>query len=450
MEINWQQFGLRRNPYDTNPLLEGSELSIDEAFVGRDMERRFLDDIILSEARSCVVVEGDVGVGKTSLVNFHKFTWKKNRKSKQLFSFRREIEISLALLNKKSFLLELLGSVIREITLLDPVLVLDNEELQRVVRLLDVSQDVSLSGGFTVAGFGGQAGRGVVTSHPLVIPITTLEQYLIGLLKFICSSSIADNRYSGLIVHVNNFDFVLADAEVRHQVSTFFHEIRDLLQTADIHWVFIGPYRFFADHIAHSRRVKSIFYSSPLVVKPLSKREVTDAFNRRLEILQSKDVKNIVKPFEDEVIHRLYDVFNGDVRLIMTALRDILGQYTDRVTQTLSVEEAIVLLSRDRQEKVMQIKLTDEQYKILEYIIALSEPVSQKTISSVFRKKQSNVTSYYFKPLHDAGIIEVVEQRGRIKLWDLTEIYWPLREAKKAELTIVNRAEREVAQLQLL
>ena len=38
MEMNWQQFGLRTNPYDTLPLVEGGDLSLDEAFIGREKD----------------------------------------------------------------------------------------------------------------------------------------------------------------------------------------------------------------------------------------------------------------------------------------------------------------------------------------------------------------------------------------------------------------------------
>lgn len=39
MKINWQEFGLKTNPYDTLPLIEGSALSLEEAFIGREKER---------------------------------------------------------------------------------------------------------------------------------------------------------------------------------------------------------------------------------------------------------------------------------------------------------------------------------------------------------------------------------------------------------------------------
>jgi len=34
--ISWQQFGLKGNPYDTLPLIEGGEFPIQQAFIGRN------------------------------------------------------------------------------------------------------------------------------------------------------------------------------------------------------------------------------------------------------------------------------------------------------------------------------------------------------------------------------------------------------------------------------
>lgn len=133
--INWQQFGLRKNPYDTLPLIEGGDLPIEKAFVGRDSEKKFLNSLFKSNERICLTIGGDVGVGKTSLANFHKFIWKYHTKEKLLFSFRREIEANGDLLNKKNFLIEIIGSVLREIRLLQPEL-LKNELLKSYLKLL--------------------------------------------------------------------------------------------------------------------------------------------------------------------------------------------------------------------------------------------------------------------------------------------------------------------------
>ena len=119
--ISWQQFGLKNNPYDTLPLIEGGNVSIQLAFVGREKERNFLDNIFESEDRFCLAICGETGVGKTSLANYQKFIWK-YKTPKLLFSFRREIEACDELLSKKNFIIEILGSVLREIKLLDPEL----------------------------------------------------------------------------------------------------------------------------------------------------------------------------------------------------------------------------------------------------------------------------------------------------------------------------------------
>lgn len=44
-EIRWEQFGLRKNPYDSSPLLEGGDINVGNAFVGREEKRQYIDDV---------------------------------------------------------------------------------------------------------------------------------------------------------------------------------------------------------------------------------------------------------------------------------------------------------------------------------------------------------------------------------------------------------------------
>jgi hypothetical protein len=78
--INWQQFGLKENPYETKPLTEGGDLPIHKAFIGRDQELQYLNDLFSSSTNLSLVVSGEVGVGKTSLINFHKYKLKHSEK----------------------------------------------------------------------------------------------------------------------------------------------------------------------------------------------------------------------------------------------------------------------------------------------------------------------------------------------------------------------------------
>ena len=431
--INWQQFGLKKDPFDTSALIEGGDLPIEKAFVGRDAERHFLNSLFESGNKICLAICGPVGVGKTSLVNFHKFIWK-YEKSKLLFSFRREIEASKDLLNKRSFLIEIIGSVLREFKLLQPDL-LKNDLLKKLGKIVDISQSIDISIGASAFGFGADLGGGQNVIQPIQLAMATLENYFVELVEFIKNNEINGKTYSGLIVHVNNFVVVLSDKETRKKVIEFFNEIRDVLQTPDVYSLFLGPPDLFTDVIASQQRVKGIFYQTSLKVSPLSKTEITKAFCERMEILQSDDVKKYIKPIEDDVIFRLYDLYNGDIRSIMSSVRDILGQNADKLSKTtLTANEAMLLLGKERWERIEgAMKLTDEQKKILKYLATADNFISQKEVATLFGLARTNVSGYYFKPLKENKIIEEKEKKGQTPYFGLTQDYVPLKWLLKAQ-----------------
>jgi len=436
--INWQQFGLRKNPYDTLPLIEGGDLPIEKAFVGRSSEKEFLNSLFESNDRLCLVICGDVGVGKTSLANFHKFVWKYT-KNKLLFSFRREIEANNDLLNKKNFLIEIMGSVLREIRLLDPDL-LKNDLLKKISQIVDISQTMAISAGGSVFGFGLEVGTQKVTTTPIQLSATLLEEYFISLINFIKSNKIKGLKYSGLIVHVNNFDIILSNGKGKEITIGFFEEIRDILQTPDVYFLFLGPKNIFKDIISARKRVKSIFNQTPLLVNPLSKTEIVKAFEERMQLLKSDDVDSYIKPIEDEVIYKIYDLYNGDMRSIMASIIDVLGQYSGKLAKPLSVNEAMLLLGKERWEKIENVmKLTTEQKTILKYLASAENFISQKEIVQMFKKAQSNVSGYYFKPLRENNIIEEKERKNKTPYYGLTCDYLPLKWLIKSQ-KIVNKS----------
>jgi len=427
MQINWQQFGLKTNPYDTLPLVEGGELSLDDAFIGRENERMFLNEIFESENHTCLSICGDTGVGKTSLANFHKFIWKYN-KQKLLFSCRREVEASDTLLDKQNFLLEIIGSIIREIALLDSDLLKDSM-VSKLNAIIDFTQMKAISGGISadIAGFGGGVnfGRERSSSIPVKLTMASVEQHFLNLLDFIKKNKIKGRLYQGLIIHVNNFDVVLQDKDKRKKVILFFNEIRDILQTKDVYFLFLGPTDFYSQIIASEQRVKSIFVRTPLVVKPLSKTEVVRAFEKRMELLKSSDVQKYLKPIEDEVVFRLYDLYAGDIRSIMTGIKDILAQCSDRLLQPLSMNEAMTLLGRERWERVGD-SLTKQEKKILEFLVKNDEYISTKEAADILGKQPSNMSTY-LKKLKDMNIIEEKERKGKKIYLGLTVECQPLK-----------------------
>ncbi|PJC30550.1 hypothetical protein CO051_05230 [Candidatus Roizmanbacteria bacterium CG_4_9_14_0_2_um_filter_39_13] len=446
--INWQQFGLRSNPYDTLPLIEGGELPIDKAFVGRSAELQILKDIFLSDTRACLTILGNVGVGKTSLINFHKFLCKYEEKVKPVFSFRREIEASTHILNKYSFLIEIIGSVLREIRLLDPELISSQNLLAKLERLVDITQTIGISGGVHF-GIGNIDVAESSMNLPPSIPVTVLEGYFADLVKFIINTKIASRQFRGLIIHVNNFDILLSDAKMRKEVVCFFQEIRDLLQIPNVYYFFLGPIPLFRDIISSEKRIKSMFHLTPLVVNPLSKLEVVKALEERMGLLKSRDVAKFISPFSSEVIYKLYDLYQGDVRSIMNGLKAILSQVSEIVLEPLGPNEALLLLGKERWHSLEALSLTDEQIEVLKILATSQEMITQKDLAKLTNKAPSNISGYYLNPLKDAGIIELKKKKGNLKYWGLTQDYIPIKFILEAKKIIQQKTEENMQQLAL-
>ncbi len=425
--VNWQQFGLRGNPYDTTALTEGGVLDLRHAFIGRVQERELLDGLLREENRLALAVCGETGVGKTSLVNYEKYLWKQDA-SKPLFSFRREIEASEDLLQKSKFLLEIIASVIREIKLIDAGL-LQEPIFSKLDRVVDMTEALSISANFSVdvmgygVGIGG--GKDTSVSRPLHLPVATLERYFMDMLDCICTQKIGGRQYQGLIVHINNFDVLMKYCP--ECVGRFFDDIRDILQTKNVYFLFLGPEHLYSDAIDMNRRVKSVFSPAPFFIYPLGKKEVWKAFEERMRLLQSDGVQHFIHPVDEETVSKMYDLYAGDIRSIMTAISDLLGQCADRVGKTLSVNDAALLLSEERWKRVAQFGIKGEQRMVLTAIVQQPGLFSKTDIARQLAKQTSSMTQYYFPPLAKHGIIVEKERRGQSVYFELAVDYQPLR-----------------------
>lgn len=436
--VHWSQFGLKQNPYDIRPVSEGGPLPLEKAFVGRVRERKMLNTLFQSEQRLCVAVCGDFGVGKTSLVNMHKYHWKYHEK-RALFSSRREIEATPDILNKKNFLIEVIGSLLREIALVDPKL-LRFELLKKLSVIVDITQTVALSGGVSGFGFGVDVGRDKTTDYPIQLSIAILEQYVVSLVQFIKTHPIAGQEYSGVILHVDNFDIVMNTPALRTQVTQFFQEMRDILQMADVYVLFVGPKNFFEQSIRPHERIAKLFYPTPLMLDPLTQEEIVYALNERMKMLRSESVQRFISPFEDGVVHRLYDMYKGDIRSIMGALTDILSQYPEQIGRTLTTDEAMVLLGQECWDKVLHLLyLTREQKLVLFYIAKRGRAVNAPEIAEFLGKKSIN-PSYTMRPMLTAGVVEVKKSVRGEQSWTLTKEYMPLREFARSLRKVQKKA----------
>jgi hypothetical protein len=271
-------------------------------------------------------------------------------------------------------------------------------------------------------------GKDSSLDQPMQMPMSTLEKHYDELLDFITKKKIGKKQYQGLIIHVNNFDSLLYDKENKKKVIAFFHEIRDIMQLKHTYFVFLGPRNFFKEIIDPQQRIKGVFVQSPLMLDPLSKEEIVQALDERLLLLKSEHIAAIIKPFDDAVIYKLHDLYHGDIRSIMSGLTDILGQYAHMLGKTLTVDQAMLLLGRERWERIAATaNLTPEQTEIVKQFALAPDFVTQKDLVESLNKTKESMSGYYFKTLKENGIIEEKKKIGNTKYWGLTDEYLPIR-----------------------
>ena len=89
LNLVWRRYGLKDNPYTLRPITIGQENLPLSSFVGRTDEVNELSSLFSLGSGSILVI-GDSGVGKTSLVNFVR----SKAINGQFFSTRNEIELN--------------------------------------------------------------------------------------------------------------------------------------------------------------------------------------------------------------------------------------------------------------------------------------------------------------------------------------------------------------------
>jgi chromosome segregation and condensation protein ScpB len=135
--------------------------------------------------------------------------------------------------------------------------------------------------------------------------------------------------------------------------------------------------------------------------------------------------------------------------MIMSSLKDIVLFRSDRLPKTLAKDEALLSLVKERLSHIENI-LTEEQMKILIYIVSAKEPVTQNQIAQTLGKAPTNISNYYFRPLLENSIIEMKKEAGKLKYWGLTKKYLPLTKVMQSHENIQKQLDIKTKQLQLI
>lgn len=383
----WARYGFRGNPFDTGALSASADalLPIAQAIVGREMESpesRMLLGVVRSVGGGRVVVEGEIGVGKTTFVNYHRYLWEVEAQDK-LLTPATEITLTSDL-SVGEFIANVIGAVLGKIVLLrGEKYVHDHPLLHELFLFNRAFVHRSLEVQASLFGFGGGLGRTAETTVPEPPQVQQLAYLrdLVGEVKGL--------GYQGIFLHFDNLELIsLRNPE---QVRWLFEELRDTLQTPDIYFVFVGQPGFFSEVISPSERVRSVFSGFPILVPPLTKAQVLEAIHKRYQLL-AVHPERFIRPVGDDLLEYLYDLYEGKVRFVMDAVTSIVTNLPHAVAETLDAATAKAFLAQLVLERLRR-ELTRREWDVLREAVRLGA-FTNASIARGLKVKPPNVTKY--------------------------------------------------------
>lgn len=399
----WELYGVKENPFSTSPILViGGSIPID-SFVGRTEFIKKLSKIIASKGGSRTFVYGDIGVGKTSFVN----VVRSSAYEKGFFTHFKEITTQDKW-TSDDFILNTLSAIYSTLKLLvqRPI---SNDLYKKLESLFGIGR-VSINGGISIAGFGGNFGTEQATEN---LTSFSLQDFFSDIVEDI-------NKKTGkeIIIHYNNLELV-SENKIRY----LFNNLRDFFQTKGVHFIFIGNLTAYSI-LQSVPRFSSILTDIPFHMEPLKFTEVKEIIKKRFEALRISSNYNIIYPYNEDCLNVVYDLMGGNIRDILNTMSTAVFSATG---------EAPIVLDRNKLTKVLKEileksyldKLTAKAREVLEEVIK-HEEVTNKALSDKLKIPRSNISTY-IKDLESSGCVYLRRKNGKDKFWKADpKIKWSL------------------------
>lgn len=301
----WTDFGFSESPYGTEPV----PMSKDGAYllVGRDEELKKLKALISSSTLHATI-EGDNGVGKTSLVSVAAYQLKQSfidgHSSEALIPLPKPFQLTSDD-TERSFLTRVLYSVANAFIEHHDLLKergLDVPSTGDINRWLNAPIFNSTSGEASFAGFGGGFSRGSEPNSGSGFSeagfASTIERWL--------KDCFPTNQQGAFIGIIDNLELL----ETSKSARTLLESMRDtVLNMPGIKWVLCGA-RGIVRTGASSQRLEGRLLA-PLELNPIDDADVPTAVGRREELYS---IGNSIPPVGGEGFRFLYDVLNFNLR----------------------------------------------------------------------------------------------------------------------------------------
>lgn len=410
----WEEYGFKGNPYSTKALSlhKDSDLHVEKAFVERQnpQESNLLKNLIGSTGGNRLVIEGEVGVGKTTFVNYYRYLAEyKVKKQDRLFTSFGEISFQQHW-SVKDFLLNIISHILHKLILVNGLKKVSSYPFLEELLVLDkVYLRYSYQAEGQIFGCGGGLSKNKQISIPKISE-ARLKFYVEELINFV----ITEYEYRGVVLHFDNLE-LLADSNIKN-LQQIFQDIRDSLQMDHVYYIFIGQTGLFRKVISPLERVRSIFFGWPIFIPPLTQQEVISALEKRYEIFAMKNVK-WTKPLEDDCILFLYNLYNGKIRFIMDAIQAIISRFPVSVGKPLSVKEVSHFLFLFMEEKMTQL-LSKKEFQVLMQAASL-EKFTNTELAKAISLDTSNTLKIVQK-FTQYGFANVVDKKKKSVIYEVS------------------------------
>ncbi|MBI5397982.1 orc1/cdc6 family replication initiation protein [Candidatus Woesearchaeota archaeon] len=370
----WELYGLGNDPFFTEPLSLFGGIDIRVGFVGREEEVRRLQVLMGGSGGGRILVTGNVGVGKTTFVNFVRAS----APSKQFFTPLKEIQTQPEWTGT-DFVLNTLAAIHNTIKLRSD---LDSKQISQEIwkkleLLVDIVERKDRNFSLDVLSVGGGYG----TSTTINVPTPTINSLHVFFEQLV--AEIQKMGFRQVILSYNNLEIIEPK-----DLTRLFNSVRDFIQTKNTKFIFIGGSSV-SETISNIPRVQSIMTESPIVLQNLSLTQIKELLEKRIHYLS---ISGLIpkKPYKDDAISTLYSLYGGNLRFILNAMSTAIKEVVRDVPLVVSSEDVKQILPEVAKNRWLN-KLTTQEQEVLMYILHTGE-VNNKKIATDLKKQKQNVS----------------------------------------------------------
>ena len=410
----WTTFGLTASPFQPDPVRPEDALTDDSLFVGRRDDLLAISSLVASSDRSWSIVQGEPGVGKTSVVNALKgrltqrgAVWTHDEPILMREGFTPDDFLTYALATLFEIQSRLPSTARGEARFWDAV-----------KERLDGGERRSMGANVSVLGVGGGGSLATTRVRPEFDGPATMRLFAEAVQHLVSAAE------RPLLLHVNNLERLSATDVTR--ASGILLDLRDVLRQRGLHWVFVGGGKLHATVFQpHDQLAGMVPVTRTL--QPLALAEVLELLGRRYEQFALAGAQAIPPVARDaiETLHATYRgnlrrflvllegaVIQGPVRGRSLALDDVMAHvqpaYLAALRDRIGIEETEALLRlREHHEEGDPLELTPSTLRragVVKSPTRATEFVKMLERNGVVQFARAEGTSRYYRLAGDAAV----------------------------------------------